>query len=254
MKNVITTTIAAGLVASVATAGVDVTMDVASAYVFRGVTFNDGPVFQPGIEASGLGMPEAWGSVAVGAWANWDISDYDGNVPSSEYSEVDWYASYSLPAFVDGLDLFVGYCEYTYPGLEGGADKEGNAGIGYEIAGIGLGYTIYFNVGNGAKDLYNEFTLGWGYDISEELALGLGASAAYIAADEGDSGLADGSLSADISYALGDVWSIGASVAYIAQLDDEILADTVYAPDGTIVGDPGYDVSVVGMLSLGASF
>ena len=76
MKKIITTTIAAGLVGSVATAGVDVTMDLASAYVFRGITFNDGVVFQPGIEASGLGLPEAYGAVAVGAWANYDIDDY----------------------------------------------------------------------------------------------------------------------------------------------------------------------------------
>lgn len=239
MKKIITTTIAAGLVASIATAGVSTTLDLASAYVFRGVTYNDGPVFQPGIEADGFGLPETYGSVAAGAWANYDIDDYGGTLNSSEFSEVDWYLSYSLPTFVEGLDLYLGYCEYTYP--QGGtADKEGNAGIGYEIAGIGLGYTIYFNVGNGAKNLYNEFTIGYGYDISEELSLGVGASAAYLAADEGDSGFADGSLSADISYALGEVWSIGASVIYVAQLDDAVLTDDAY------------DVSVVGLLSLAA--
>jgi uncharacterized protein (TIGR02001 family) len=249
MKKMIATTITAGLVAAAATAGVDVTLDFASAYVFRGITFNDGPVFQPGIEASGMGLPEEYGGVAVGAWGNYDIDDYGGLLNSSEFSEVDWYLSYSLPTFVEGLDLYIGYCEYTYPN-GGTADKEGNIGAGYEIAGIGLGYTAYFNVGGGAKDVYNEFTLGYGLDLSEELALGLGASAAYLAADEGDSGLHDGSLSADLSYALGEVWSVGASVAYIAQLDDEILVDETL--DTT--GDFGYDVSFVGMLSLGASF
>jgi uncharacterized protein (TIGR02001 family) len=252
MKKITATAIAAGLTAAVATAGVDVTMDFASAYVFRGVTFNDGPVFQPGIEASGMGLPEEYGAVAVGAWGNYDIDDYGGLLSSSEFSEVDWYASYSLPTVVEGLDLYVGYTEYTYPGAEGGADKEGNLGAGYEIAGIGLGYTAYFNVGGGAKDVYNEFTLGYGLDLSEELALGLGASAAYLAADEGDSGLHDGSLSADLSYALGEVWSVGASIAYIAQLDDEILVDETVDVDG--LDGLGYDVSVVGMLSLGASF
>ncbi|HSR87586.1 MAG TPA: hypothetical protein VLL07_01425, partial [Pontiella sp.] len=124
MKKTITTMIAAGLVASVATASVDVTLDLASAYVFRGVTFNDGAVFQPGIEASGLGLPEEYGAVAVGAWANYDIDDYGDTLESSEFSEVDWYLSYSLPTFVEGLDLFVGYTEYTYPAA--GVDEDGN--------------------------------------------------------------------------------------------------------------------------------
>lgn len=155
------------MIAGTAVAEVSTTFDFASAYVFRGVTYNDGPVFQPGIEAAGLGMPEAYGALFNRR-------------------------------------------------LHGGtADKEGNIGAGYEIVGIGLGYTAYFNVGSGGKDIYNEFTLGYGKDLAEGLALGLGASAAYVAADEGDSGFADGSLSADISYALGEVWSVGASITYI---------------------------------------
>ena len=251
MKNIITTTIAAGLIAGAATAEVSTTFNLASAYVFRGVTYNDGPVFQPGIEAAGLGLPEAYGAVTVGAWGNYDIDDYGGLLDSSEFSEVDWYLSYSLPVFVEGLDLFAGYTEYTYPN-GGTADKEGNLGAGYELAGIGLGYTAYFNVGSGGKDVYNEFTLGYGMDLAEGLALGLGASAAYVAADEGDSGFADGSLSADVSYALGEVWSIGASVTYIAQLDDQILVDETLAVDP--VDGFGYDVDVVGILSLAASF
>ena len=48
------------------------------------------------------------------------------------------------------------------------------------------------------------------------------------------------------SYALGEVWSIGASVAYIAQLDDAVLVDVDQG--GT------YDVDVVGVLSVGAAF
>ena len=248
MKKLLTTTLAAGLVAGVATAEVSTTFDFASAYVFRGVTYNDGAVFQPGIEASGLGVPEAWGGVTIGAWGNYDIGDYDNTLASSEFSEVDWYLSYSLPTFVEGLDLFAGYTEYTYPGALGGADKEGNVGVGYEVIGIGLGYTLYFNVGSGEKYYYNEFVASYGYDFTEELAASVYGSAAYLTSDAPGQkdGFADGSLGADVSYALNDVWGIGASVTYIAQLDDEVLADGKY---GT-----GYDVDLVGMLSLGASF
>lgn len=250
MKKTVTTLMATGFMAA-STWAVDVTMDFASAYVFRGVTFNDGPVFQPGIEASGLGLPEEYGSVAVGAWANYDIDDYGGLLNSSEFSEVDWYGSYSLPSLVDGLDLFIGYTEYTYP-MGSTADREGNAGAGYEIAGVALGATAYFNVGGGDKYMYYEFTAGYDLELGEELGASFGASAAYLDPENGDSGFADGSLSAGLSYALNDVWSAGLSGTYIAQLDDEIL------PDETLAVDPvdgfGYDVDFVGMLSLGASF
>ncbi|MEE9369380.1 MAG: hypothetical protein V3V05_11050 [Pontiella sp.] len=248
MKKIITTTLAAGLVASMATAEVSTTFDFSSAYVFRGVTYNDGAVFQPGIEATGLGVPEAWGGLTVGAWGNYDFDDYDDTLPTSEFSEVDWYLSYSLPSLVDSLDLFLGYTEYTYPGVAGGADKEGNVGVGYGIAGIGLGYTLYFNVGNGDKYYYNEFAIDYGFEFTEELGASIYATAAYLSVDVAgaEDGFADGSLGGDISYTLSDVWSVGASVTYIAQLDDKVLPDAKYGA--------GYDVDLVGMLSLAASF
>ena len=88
MKKMITTTIAATMVAGVAVAEVSTTFDFASAYVYRGVTYNDGFVFQPGIEATGLGLPEEYGAVTVGAWANMDLDDYDDTLPTSEFSEI----------------------------------------------------------------------------------------------------------------------------------------------------------------------
>jgi hypothetical protein len=255
MKKIITTTIAAGLIAGIASAEVSTTFDFASAYVFRGVTYNDGAVIQPGIEATGFQIPEEYGSVTFGAWGNYDIGDYDGNLTSSQFSEVDWYASYGLPTFVEGLDLFLGYTEYTYPGAVGVADKEGNVGVGYAIKGIGLGYTLYFNVGGGDKYYYNEFTIDYGHDFTEELSGSVSASAAYFSSDnDSENGLADGNLGADISYALSEVWSIGASVAYIAQLDDQVLADADIIPNDPDNSDFGYDVDLVGILSLAATF
>lgn len=254
MKKVITTTMVAGLLVGGAMAEVTTTFDFASAYVFRGVTYNDGPVFQPGIEATGLGVPESWGAVTVGAWGNWDIDDYNGALNSSEFSEIDWYASYSLPQFVENLDLFLGYIEYTYPGTFGQADKEVNLGVAYEIAGIGLGYTLNVNVDTRQKYSYNLFEASYGLDISEALAASVFGSVAYFTTDApgGTDGLADGTLGADLSYALGDVWSVGASLTYIAQLDDQVLTDAVIVNGVPVIA--GYDVDLVGMLSFGATF
>jgi hypothetical protein len=249
MKKIITAVITIGLAASMAMAA-DVTLDVASAYVFRGVTFNDEAVFQPAIETSGLGVPEEYGSVTVGAWGNYDIGDYDDELESSEFSEVDWYFSYSLPELVTNLDIFIGYTEYTYPN-GGTADKEMNAGLGYSIAGIGLGATVYWNIGGGGLDeyIYYEFAADYGFDITEELSASIAGTIAGYSKDEGDDGLNDGTISGGLSYVLSDVWSVGLSGTYIAQIDDDVLVD-----EDLDNGVFGYDVEFVGMLSLAASF
>jgi hypothetical protein len=59
MKKVIAVMVVA-LMASVAAQAADVSayVDFASAYVFRGVTLNNGLVMQPGVEVSGLPIPE----------------------------------------------------------------------------------------------------------------------------------------------------------------------------------------------------
>lgn len=249
MKKIIATTMAAGLMAAAASAEVSTTFDFASAYVFRGVTYNDGPVFQPGIEAAGLGLPEAMGSVAVGAWGNYDLVDYDGNVDSSELSELDLYLSYTLPSMVDGLDISFGYCDYTYPSGGGESDKEVSISAGYGMEGFSFGAGYYILTDSSEQDPYVDFSVGYEVTISDAMGASFGARAGFI-----ESGFSDYDLSAGLSYALNDVWSIGASAAYIGQGDEDVLADTVYGPGGAIVGDPGYDVDFVSMLSLSASF
>ena len=242
MKKIIATTMATALVASVATAEVGVSMDFASAYVFRGVTYNDGLVFQPGIEASGLGLPESMGSLAVGAWGNYDLDDYGGTLATGEMSELDLYVSYGLPTIVEGLDLSVGYCDYTYPGVEGESDKEVSVSAGCEVAGISIGVGYYMLTDSSNQDSYEDISVGYTVEMGG-MSVDLGARAGFV-----ESTFADYDLSVGTGFALGDVWSIGASVAYIGQGDEDVLADYVAG------GDNGYDADVVGMLSLAAEF
>ncbi len=245
MKKIITITIAAGLVAAAASADVGVSLDFASAYVFRGVTFNDGLVFQPGIEASGLGLPEEYGAVAVGVWANMDLDDYDDTLATSEFSEIDMYFSYSLPTIVSNLDLSVGYTDYTYPGSSGTSDKEASIGASTELAGIGLGLTYYQGIGGSIHgSAYIEATAGYGIDLSEELSASIDATIGYLDPDVGDSGLNDYSIGGSLAYVLSEVWSAGATLTYIGQGDDDVLPDGMFA----------YDVEVVGSVGLAAAF
>jgi len=245
MKKIITTTIAAGLVASVATAEVSVSVDLASAYVFRGVTLNDGVVIQPGIEASGFGLKEEYGAVSFGAWGNYDLNDYaPAGAVSSTFQETDWYGSYSLPSLVEGLDLYIGYCEYSYGA--GSADKEANIGAGYEVMGVGLGLTWYQGVGgNIGTSSYLEFALGYGYDFTDELSGSVDARFGFVNQSDsagGESGFQDYDLGASLGYALSEKWSVGATIMYIGKGDDKVLAD---------IKDGGsYDVNFLGSIGL----
>jgi len=60
-----------------------VSLDIASAYVFRGATLNDGWVAQPALSVSPLP------GLSLGLWANLDLEDYGGRLKDGQFSEVD---------------------------------------------------------------------------------------------------------------------------------------------------------------------
>jgi len=229
------------------------TLDLASAYVFRGATFNDGLVAQPGLEVSG--MP-----VTVGVWGNVDIDDYDGALDEGQFSEVDLYASYDLP-MPEGclLGLSVGYTEYLYPGfggavletdvdgkavaaaVQGESDREFSLSAGLDLP-LSPSVTVYYGVAGGLEDsVYVEGAVGHGFTIAEKVSLDLGALVAYSSPDAGEDGFSHVEASASLGYSV-----FSAGVTYIGQIDDEVLVD---------VEDGGaYDVEVVGVLGVGYDF
>lgn len=240
MKKTAMMMMAAALVAGIANAAdVSVSADFASAYVFRGVTFNDGLVFQPGMEASGFPIPEEYGSLAIGTWANFDINDVGAG---SEFTEVDYYLSYSLPISV--VDLGIGYCEYTYP-TGGAADREVSISAGKGIGESGFYTSLTANYGlGGAIDgsWYIQGALDYEKSLTEALTLSSGISVAYALVDGGENGFNDAGVNVGLSYALTENWAINSSLAYVAQLDDKVLSDDAY------------DVGVIGMLGLSCDF
>jgi len=240
---------AAGAMAAEASA----TLDMASAYVFRGATFNDGLVVQPGLEVSG--MP-----VRLGVWGNLDLDDYDGALDEGQFSEVDLYAAYELPMPEKcPLGLSVGYTEYLYPGFgdavletdaegkptagatQGEADREFSLSAGLDIP-LSPSVTVYYGVAGGLEDsIYVEGSVGHGFTIAETVSLDLGALVAYSSPDVGEDGFSHVEASAALGYSI-----FRAGVTYIGQIDDEVLVD---------VEDGGaYDVEVVGVLGVGYAF
>jgi opacity protein-like surface antigen len=251
MMMVMAVALAAGVVNA---ADVSATADFASAYVFRGVTLNDGLVFQPGAKISGFPIPQEYGSIAVGTWANYDIGDYGGALKKNEFSEIDYYVTYTLPVKV--VDLSATYTEYTYPNGGANTDKEIAFSIGKGLGDTGLYTSLTANYGlSGAVDQnwYLQGALGYTKALTEALTLTSGLSVGYYIKDTAPDGFNDAVAKVGLSYALTKNWAINASLNYVAQLDDKVLPDTP-AGEPLTSATYGYDTPVFGTLGLSCNF
>lgn len=224
-----------------AMAEAEVTVDVASAYVFRGITFNDSAVLQPGLSASG--------PIDVSVWGNLDLADYDEiGLESGEFTEIDIAASYDIPLDLDPVAFSIGYVEYTYPSAGGDSDREVTLGASLSIP-LEPSLTAYYGI-DGAVDesIYVELAAGIEEELIEGLSGNLGALVAFASPDEGDDGFSHYSVSAGLSYGI-----LSASVTYVGQIDDDVLPDMVPASVDED-GAAGYDVEVYGMVGIATSF
>jgi hypothetical protein len=215
------------------------TADFASAYVWRGITVNDGLVFQPGAAISGL-IPAEYGVVTLGTWANYDIEQNTSG--KHEFSEVDYYATYALPIKI--VDLSATYTEYHYPhGVD--TDREVALTVGKAIGETGLYPSLTVNYGlDGAleKNWYIQGGLGYTKALTEALTLSSSVKVAYLIDDAGPDGFNDATASIGLAYALTKNWSIKGSINGVAQLDDKVLTDAEY------------DKPVYGMLGVACNF
>lgn len=233
MKNAIAAVIMMALAgAAMAEDGATVSLsaDLASAYVFRGSTFNDGAVLQPGLKVGGL-------PVTFGAWANFDIDDYGGALPGSEFSEIDIYAGYDLP--IAGLSI--GYTEYTYPGAEAEADREVSLSYAAPLP-LAPSISVNYGVDGGIeKSLYVQAGVSHEMKAGEDVTVKMGAAVGYADPDEGTAGFSHYALSAGASYS---VVSLGLN--YVGQIDKDVLPD---------VEDGGsYDVGFYATLGVSKTF
>jgi hypothetical protein len=202
-------------------------VDVSSAYVFRGITLNDGFVAQPYMEVSGL-------PIDLGVWGNLDIDDMDGALESGQFSEIDIYASYAIP--VEGVDASIGYTEYTYPN-GGEADREIGLSLGLDLP-LSPTLGLYYGLDGAIEEnVYAEFGIGHELELAEGVGLSLGALIGYLYPETGEDGFHQYELSASLAY---NIVSLG--VKYIGQVDDEVLVDGAY------------DVEVVGTIGISHSF
>ena len=209
-------------------------VDVSSAYVFRGTTFNDGVVAQPWMDAkTSFGLN-------FGVWGNSDIGDYDGTLEKNQFSEIDIYVGWGTTVG-EMLDLGIAYCEYTYPMHGGEAGRELSVSAGLPLGSVELAFVAYFGVDGGIKDtIYLEAVADYSVEM-DEITASLLASAGYLIDSNsgGESGFNDYAVGASLGWKF-----ISASLTYIGQGDDKVLPEKQY----------GYDVELVGMVSVGYDF
>jgi hypothetical protein len=235
-----------GLAATpVLAANATATVDANSAYVWRGLTFNDGLVIQPSIDVT------AENGLGINVWGNYDIDDYDNTLDDKEFSEIDLTVSYSKT--VGNLDVGGGIIEYTFPATsnpETGevqgvtATTELYVSLGMPIiGGLSASLDAYYDID--ALDAFSYATLGlsYAYDIAENLNLEASGSIAYAGKDFAqayggdDGGLYNYTLSLSLGYTITDAWSAAANLTYVDALDDDNLKEGHGMLDtNTIVG------------------
>ncbi|MBF0225622.1 MAG: MltA-interacting MipA family protein [Desulfobacterales bacterium] len=197
-------------------AEVSSTLNVNSAYVWRGITFNDGFVVQPSIDVASKGF-------GVNVWANMDIDDYNDTLEEHEFSEVDITLKYSMDFKMLSVDL--GCIQYLFPA---GAHGTRELYISLGITPID-NFTTTLNANydfDEIDDFYISFVAAYNIEIMSKLNASLSASVGYIGKDMSlgeDAGLNDYQFSLSSTYSATDALSFSIFVAYTNNFDDKVL-------------------------------
>lgn len=203
---------------NVAAADVTASVDLASAYVWRGITFNDGFVIQPSIDVSHKGF-------GFNVWGNFDVNDYNGTLTQNNFSEVDLTLSYTYEYKI--MTASVGVIEYCFPG---GNPNTHEAYVSVDLAvfmGLSVGAAYYYDFGT-TDGSYTSFGASYSHDFTKQFNLTLAAALGYASQNMSagaDAGLHDYNISLTGTYAITDAVSIGAFIAYTGSFDTNVLPD-----------------------------
>lgn len=211
-------------------------VDLNSAYVWRGMTLNDGLVLQPSIDITK-------GGFGLNVWGNLDIDDYNDTLDSGQFSQVNLEAAYFFN--VDVVDLGVGYIEYLFPttgsgGKPGTREIYGSLGVPLP-AGFSMDLDFYWDFDE-RNDIYIDLGFDYSHDFTDQLNLGAGFSMGY-AGDEycadDSAGLYDYNFLVSMGYAINPALNVSAFVKYTDSLDDDNLAEGAGQLDVNFYGGVG---------------
>lgn len=177
-----------------------------SQYVWRGYGLSDDSiVIQPSATVSYKGF-------SFNLWGNLDMDNLFTN--DSEFNETDMTLSYDWS--MDSLSLGIGYIYYGLDSVED--TKEFYFSISCDTI-LSPSLTIYRDI-DAFPGFYANFGIGHSFAFSDDLALDLSASFGYYDVDN-YSEFHDGSVSASISFPVGEYMSITPSLVYSFALTDE---------------------------------
>ena len=204
------------------------TMDIYSAYVWRGLVVNDRPVWQPGGTISY--DTGDYGTFAVNVWANFDMTDRMGHTTGAGLNEVDYTASYAID--VGPCSLSVGHVWYTFPKVNGedyySSTREVYATAQYNNDIVNPFVKVYYDY-EALEGFYGNAGLNKTVELNDRVSVGtevsLGAGdgdymSGYFATED-DAGVADFNAAVFASYALTDNVSVGARLAWLSVVDGE---------------------------------
>ncbi len=207
---------------------VTVASDVISAYVWRGITFNDELVMQPSINVahdSGFGL---------NIWTNLDIGDFGGRLDGGTFSELDLTLSWALP--IELVDVTVGNIFYKFPQADDVDTGEFFVSAGKSVVeGVSVTGAIYYDYAQ-VDGTYG--TLGVSVDpgalgLKLHEKLGLSASANIGFASENfavayagtDSGAFNWNIGGTATWQLCEPVSVKAFVTYTDNVDRDVLPE-----------------------------
>ncbi len=201
--------------------------DLNSAYVWRGITFNDGPVVQPWLDVSGIKLTRGI-SLGINVWTNVDIADYNGLRKSGEIWEADFTFTLTLPK-----GFKAGYIDYTFPT---GLVDHLTLGTRELFAGwtgtrsLTLTANAYYDVDEG-EDYFATVALGKSLTLSPRASVNLDAQVGLAGPDFSrvyggtKGGLYHYAFTSKLSYKAGEKATLTATLGYTAGFDRQVLSE-----------------------------
>ena len=208
---------------SAAAADATVGADVVSAYVWRGITFNDGAVVQPYVDVA------AENGIAINVWGNYDMDDYDDTLDENDFSEVDLTLSYTLP--IEPVDITIGHIEYLFPAGGSNISEVFLSVYVSPVSGLSAGVDAYYDYDE-VEDYYLSASISYDAEFDSGLGLGASASAGYAGEDftyfyteSKDGGFHEYTFSVSASYPVTDTIGLSAFIAYTDTFDEDVLPE-----------------------------
>ena len=195
-------------------------LEFGSAYVWRGITFNDGEVLQPSITVSSPG------GVSVNLWANYGIDDCSDTAGESHVTEIDFTAAYDLP--LENVDVQIGIVEYRFHRRDNPpVTHEAFIRSAIEWLLLDIAAEVHYDFDE-LDDYYLSFELGRSFELTGALEMQLAASVGYSGDDMAlgqNAGWHDYVLSLALNYASREHTVAGAWLAYTDTLDPDVLPE-----------------------------